>query len=222
MPGYSEFDKYLSREALMSMSLRIDGTKSKDLDQKAYVLFDGTIITIEKNKDVSNKNLEDVHLENPYGIRISNPSMLTVTYMLGDEEKQVRFIAKSIPELCTKWQIFKNAKGFDCELPGTISAIGLTEEQKLRIIDMEDCMNDIINIMTDDNLELCDDNPDDPVMNNRYGLISSIITNIAKNVLLMGYTDKIHLPHMVRGSGDEPIEVREYLSQNDIFYGEAY
>ena len=222
MPDGINPGEYLSDTTIQNIAFATTG-EDQDLYKEGYLLKDGTLIIIEKAKDLAKylENNRQVGCINNYkGIKIKDLCKATISYQIDDVNKEVFFTASTIEELDEKWSKYKRVKGLPENLICNLEEIALTEEQSNFIFKLEHATNEMLNLLMSTDVSLSSNDLYDMRLTERYSLINFVLTNVSKNLIQFGIANKIHLPNVKRDNTGAPVEIRNYVDANTFGQGE--
>lgn len=199
----------------ISFALR-DNVTNKDKDRQTYFLYDGTLITIERNNRMSIGTSFINDLSNPKNIKVKGRCTITLEYIGSNGDTLLHdFEVNGIADLEKQWNSFKKENNIEQETIGTLEKIYFTSKQRELIGKLERATNDLLNLLQDTDVKMDDINVKEMKMMDRHTLINFVITNVAKNLVQFGIAKRVHLPYAIRGIDmDEAVEIREYIDSN--------
>lgn len=199
----------------VSFALR-DNTTDKTKDRQTYLLYDGTIITIDRSDRMAIGNALINDLSNPNNIRVKGKCAVVIEYddpILGEKQLHT-FEVNGIANLEKQWNSFKRENGIDQDAIGTLNQICFTQEQRELISKLESTTNDLLNLLQDTNIKMSDMDPKELKCMDRKALINFILTTIGRLLVQCGISKKAHLPYAIKGlESKDPVEVCEYVDE---------
>ena len=202
--------EYLTDNIIRQISFAMN-SKEDGLEKNSFMLANGTVITIEKHDKLICGNAFVGDIRNPRGFKISGKCLVEMMYDAGDGNIGIANIyTKSNKDLESAWNHYKDNHNIDKDTIGEIVGVKFTREQEKHILKLENAVNDLLNLLTDTNVELNEDDHLDMKFSERYALINFVLTNISRNLVRFGIVDKVHLPFIRKDDDGSFIEIYDY------------
>ena len=210
--------KYLSSATAREVSMSLGG-HDDEVDRHAFILKDGTVITVEKARDTT---IRDSGISNPNNVAIVGPSRVIINYIINpehgpeedDQYEHVALEAKSMIELEREWIKYRRDRALPDDTRGIISELDYTGDQEVRLTSIQCGINTLLNLMTDTTV------PNDMERirgGKRYELIKAALTEMMYLLMRTRETDRLHIPcKKINGEG-VCVEISEYTTTSMLF-----